>query len=194
MRPFPLISKKKDIYPGLEADATPLKFTGPTTMNIAGLVKGERGDAMPAILIARPTHRTGNLHVTIKADDLPDKLDSQAGVVSFIFKEQLNSQSKDYLVAEKAGVGDFEKYKQITGEDKVKTQIYDSMQGTYKWMRDFMRERLDNALPGIEMKYYNQLAEDGSKKDRLKAGEMSLIGAAAKENNNVEMAKWGWVG
>jgi hypothetical protein len=195
MKPFPLIAKKADLYPGLEATATnPTKFTGPTTMDIEGLVKGERGDAMPAILIARPTHRTGNLHVTTKADDLPDKIDSQAGVVNFIFHEKLGGASSDYVKAEKGGVADFEKFKLGETDDKVKMQIYVAMQGTYKWMRDFMRERLDNALPGIEMKYYNQLAEDGNKKDRLKPGEMALVGAAAKENNNVEMAKWGWVG
>lgn len=193
-KPFPLIAQKADIYPGLTATTSaPSKFTGATTVDIAGLVKGERGDAMPAILISRPTHRVGNLHVTTKADDFADKVDSPAGVVSFIFHEKLGGDQGEYRKAEKS-VAAFEAYRVAKTDAVVQTQIYDAMQGTYKWMRDLMRERLDSALPGIELKYYNQLAEAAGKKDRLKPGEMTLVAAAAKQNNNDEMKKWGWVG
>ena len=194
LKPFPLIAKKPDVYPGLDAKTEPLKFTGPTTMDIQGLVKGVRGDSMPAILISRPTHRAGNLHVTTKADDFADKVDSPASVVNFIFHEKLGGDDGEYRKAEKAGVAAFEAYRVAKGDDAVKQQTYDAMQGTYKWMRDLMRERLDNALPGIELKYYNQLAEDGGKKDRLKSGEMTLVAAAAKQNNDKEMKNWGWTG
>lgn len=194
IKPFPLIAKKADVYPGLDATTQPSKFTGPTTMDIQGLVKGVRGDSMPAILISRPTHRAGNLHVTTKADDFEDKVDSPASVVNFIFHEKLGGDDGEYRKAEKAGVAAFEAYRVAKGDEAVKKQTYDAMQGTYKWMRDLMRERLDNALPGIELKYYNQLAEDGGKNDRLKSGEMTLVAAAAKQNNDSEMKKWGWTG
>jgi hypothetical protein len=194
-RPFPLIANQPDIYPGLEATKSdPTKFTGPTTMDLAGLVKG-RGDLMPAILLARPTHRTGNLHVTTKADDFGDNpTDSPAGAVAFVFHENLGGDAGDYRKAEKGGITAFQRYKDSRGDNEVKKTIYVAMQDTYKWMRDFMRERLDNALPGIEMKYYNQLAEDGGKKDRLTITEMNFVATAAKENNKAEMTRWGWVG
>jgi hypothetical protein len=193
-KPFPLIAQKKDAYPGLDATSSaPQKFDGPTKMDIAGLEAG-RGDAMPAVLLAAPTHRNGNLHVTTKADDFPDHVDSPAGVVNFIFHEKLGSDDGEYRKAEKAGASAFDKFKLTAGEDAVKTQIYTAMQATYKWMRDFMRERLDKALPDLELKYYNQLADDGGRKDRLKPGEMEIVAAEAKANNDAEMIKWGWVG
>jgi hypothetical protein len=194
-KPFPLISKRADIYPGLDATGgVPSKFTGASLIDIARLAKGTRGDAMPAILLARPTHRNGSLHVTTKADDFDDKTDSPAGVVSFVFHEKLGGASSLYRKAEVAGVNEFDAFKKSAGEDTVKVQIYTAMQETYKWMRDFMRERLDKALPSIEMKYYNQLAEDGGKKDRLKASEMLFVATEAKANNDAVMAGKGWVG
>ena len=190
-KPFPLIATADDIYPGLAASGgAPQTFHGATKMDLAGLVKG-RGDAMPAILLARPTHRTGNLHVTTKADDFNDKTDSPAGVVSFVFHEKLGGDKSPYRTAEKAGATAFKAFT-AGREAEVKTQIYTAMQDTYKWMRDFMRERLDNALPALELKYYNQLAEDGGSKDRITPREMLFVAAAAKENNLAEMARWGW--
>jgi hypothetical protein len=79
------------------------------------------------------------------------------------------------------------------GEEVVRGTIYRAMQQTYAWMKGFMQPRLKDALGGIEMKYYNNLAEQGTLPERLTSAHMTKVFTAAVTHNEREMAKGGWI-
>jgi hypothetical protein len=195
---FPLVKDDPTIYPGLSA-AMVFRRQGQKEMDLAGLEAG-RGAKMPAILLARPTHREGDLHVR-KADDFPGLTDdAPADVVDFVFGEAIKANepkvqgaagaSKSYLDSEAAGATEFEKYKARQGKDAVEKTIYTAMQATYQWMKGYMQPRLQLALPEIERRYFNDL----STREKISKGEMAVVYAAAVARNEKEMSSWGWKG
>ena len=172
---FPLVPKTatSNLYPGLlVASKKPTKFTPGKQSNKAINIKEiekNRSGIMPAVLLARPTHRRGNLHIN-KGDDFSNAIaDAPGDGVKHIFRGKLKS---DYTNAEDKGVTKFKTFTKDTGKDVVEKRIHNAMIGTYQWMRGKMRPRLKTALKSIEMPYYNDLAVLGNKKDRLTRNDM----------------------
>jgi hypothetical protein len=213
-KPFPLLENSATAYPGLKAsgsggDAKANTLSAPAapkTVDLMGWEDG-RGGKMPAILLATPTHRSGRLHVTTKADDWSSggakgsAPDSPASVVNMKFRAHLNAVDPGYLKAQdkSQGVGAsavqetfaaYVKRKNAAQPGAVQNTIYTAMQKTYHWMRDFMQPRLEDALVTIEMKYYNDLGKD----HKYEIGETQLkaVFAEAVIKNKTEMEKGGW--
>lgn len=175
------------------------KFAGTKgTVEIAETEKG-RGGIMPAILLSRPTHRYGDLHITPDADDFGDpEQTTQAGALNSTFVGALPDK---YVAAEKRGQTDYAewlKYKKEVGEEAVAGHIYDAMQHTYKTLRDYMQARLEPALKGKEREYYNDIATNAPKPpvkgSEVSQTQMGHVYKAAVERNNTELKKKGWVG
>lgn len=210
-KPFPLLAKSAAAYPGLKASgagagARALTFN-PGAAKPIELQAWEdgRGGKMPAILLATPTHRTGRLHVTAKADDWTqggDKAnapDSPSAVVNLKFREHLRAADPAYLKAQDKSEGisataaqeTFAQYVKRKTPIAVQHTIYTAMQDTYHWMRDFMQPRLEDALVTIERKYYNDLGRD--QKYEITETEMKAVYAEAVIKNKTEMEKGGWI-
>ncbi|MEX1367007.1 MAG: DUF4157 domain-containing protein, partial [Nannocystaceae bacterium] len=198
----------KDVYPGLVAASGKVtSFQHTTPMPIADYEAG-RGGRMPALLIARVTHRTGGLHITSTAADFGPKVKTPAGAVQAKFHELLGGDSGAYRRAEKqalkkpdpsatgsmvVGPRAFQDYVTKTGEAKVKQTVDDAMVKTYRWMyHERMEPALRTALTEIEKPYYNDLAEAASLSDRITDDEMKAVANAAKANNIKHMRKAGF--
>jgi hypothetical protein len=213
-KPFPLLKKNVNAYPGVSASgsdddtrANKVAASGaPKPIDLVGWEDG-RGGKMPTILISAYTHRTGRLHVTTKADDWTkggnkkSAPDSPSGVVHMKFLENLHDKDPAYIKAQAKSEGTntnanqetFPAYvtrKEATSKGGVQKVIYDSMQETYHWMRDFMQPRLETALVTAEMKYYNDLGKD--KSYEITASELEIVYAEAVIKNQTEMEKGGW--
>jgi hypothetical protein len=198
---FPLLSRAPDAYPGLTlAGGMPSTFTGSGTVQIASLELG-RGGAMPAISLARTTHRAGGLHVTPKADDFEGTdVTTQAGAVNRKFTGFLPAT---YRAKEQDAVRDATKYSdwaQWRDQDRagVTTAIYGAMQRTYRWMRDHMEGRLQTGLRTIEREYYNDLGQGvtrtNSSNYTISTGEMDRVYTAARRHSRQTMRAAGWTG
>lgn len=195
-KPFKLLDGTHNPYPGLKSKGTEVdtfRHTGEPPMPIADF-EAKRGGKMPAILLARITHRTGGLHVTAKADDFDPPADSPAGAVDSIFEEKLGGRNGPYRVAEEGGISQFNSFKQSVGEPKVEETIYIAMQDTYAWMKRVMHGPLKDGLQTIEAKYFNALADQKGGTMHITPAELSEVGAAAVLHNNELMAKGGWKG
>ena len=171
---FPLLDKNPNAYPGLDVVAgRPVKFNnGGTDIQIASLEQG-RGGLMPTILLATPTHRRGNLHLTPKADETRSGSNpSQAIAINHIYTKALPNWIRDMekeVAQEDKPYSDWEGLVTRRGEGAVKNQIGRSMQATYKHLRDYMQSQLKAALKGYERDYYNDL-------DAEKNGQSSTPG------------------
>ena len=179
------------------------KFSGkPGTVEIEETEK-KRGGIMPAILLARPVHRLGNLHITPSADDFGDpEQTTQAGALNSVFQDALPPL---YRKAEQDSLQDeanrpdypaFLAYKQTVGDDKVAEQIYDAMQVTYRVLRDFMQPRLKTALATREREYFNNIAKDAKSPPRgeVTGRQMDEVYKAAIGRNNTVLGEKGWIG
>jgi hypothetical protein len=213
-KPFPLLRKSLRTYPGVSAsgaggDARSNKVTAAGASRPIDLVgyEDKRGGKMPTILLSAYTHRTGRLHVTTKADDWTTggnkqaAPDSPADVVHLKFLESLRAKDPAYLKAQAQSEGSdtsanqetFPSYvarKELSTKGGVQTVIYEAMQNTYHWMRDFMQPRLKTALVTAEMKYYNDLGKD--KGYTISANELNIVHAEVIIKNRTEMEKGGW--
>jgi hypothetical protein len=212
-KPFPLSKKSKSIYPGVtvtgsgeQARADKVIAPGaPKAIDLVGFEE-HRGGKMPAILLAAYTHRTGRLHVTTKADDFTSggnksaAPDSPAGVVDMKFHQHLDKHDTDYRKAQEKSEGSglptqetFAAYvarKDGKSAGHVSKVIYNAMQDTYHWMRDFMQPRLKDALVTAETKYYDDLGK--SKGYSLGTTQLDLVYAEAVIKNRQEMERGGW--
>ncbi|HEX2854246.1 MAG TPA: DUF4157 domain-containing protein [Opitutaceae bacterium] len=202
-KPFPLLQAQPTVYPGVTGSGglvdTVTAKSAPKPIKVREWEAG-RGENMPAILLATPTHRTGRLHVTTKADDWTQggnkatAVDSPASVVNLKFHEALNSHDASYLNAQTenggAGFGAYVARTNSKTPGAVQETIYSAMQDTYHWMRGFMQPRLQAALLTAEMKYYNELGKD--KGLAITAGELSHVFNMAVGKNGQEMEKGGW--
>ncbi len=196
---FPLLMKEgiksKGLYPGLDVDGRePKKFqpSSAKTIPIKDMKKG-RGGLMPAILLARPTHRRAGLHIKKgDIDDMPNnEVNSQSGVIHTVFKKALPGK---YVEAEKNNER-FDFYKRsrlIQDQNTVNKEIYTAMQATYTWMREKMEPRLKYGLFTIERNYYNVLAVQKKSKDLILPAEMTDVYTKAIEESRSVMDRAGW--
>lgn len=228
MRPaFPLLKESgaganqyagQNVYPGVTASGGFVdQFASARKFFIKDFWEG-RGGLMPAVLLARMTHRTARLHVTTSSVDFDGQNDepfTQSGIVSGKFHNELDGVSalgKEY-VAEEAkakkplvpgstvkpvggappGVQGFQAWVATKGPDQIRGLIESAMLGVYRWMyNEVMEPALRRALPREEADYYNELAEAAGRSDRLESGDMSKIADLAKQNNLDVMKKAGF--
>jgi hypothetical protein len=187
---FPLLTARSNPYPGLTASGvSPLTFSGATGMVKIDEYFVKRGGKMPAILLARTTHRTAGLHVTSQADDFDEGVDSPATAVHAIFKEKL---TQPYVDAQK-DLTSFNLLKRTQKPEVVQAQFFNAIQQTYGWMRDFMKERLKDGLKDAELTYYNGLARDKPLPE-LTETHLAEVGFAALEHNKTLMTAAGFKG
>ena len=153
---FPLLSLDSEAYGDdlvVNSSGVPLRFRD---VKIDELEQG-RGAKMPTILLARPTHRRGNLHINPNADDFNDaSVSTQAGAINHIYKRALGDQAGlEHDVV--AGTRPYSAWEHHTLSGEYSNTIYNAMQQTYRFMCNFMQPRLRNSLITIERSYYNDL-------------------------------------
>jgi len=206
---FPLLRQHRDAYPGLTptADGHPDRFAGAQPVQIAAL-ESERGALMPTILLARPTHRRGRLHITPSAEDFRDDttVTNQATAVNHIYKHSLPDEQRRIesdVAADPTRYAQWENYVRRTGRAEIQNRIGAAMQGTYRYMKEYMQGQLLTALRAEEMDYYNDLWTTGNPSNtagRITRGEMSRVHQAAVEHNRVGghgtsgLQSAGWIG
>jgi hypothetical protein len=190
------------IYPGLvpgtKGPAEYKSKTGPSIKiaDLTGDSESQRGPNMPAISLARVTHRRGDVHIHGEPDDLVDtepgkRSLSQGAAVANHFRDNIT----DDKLREALFVGSDEtplRSKVAADRDGVQEQIHSAMQATYRWMRDDMKDRLLKGLASEEVNYYNNLATPPGATGptlvkRLSAGEMTAVADAAALNNKAVM-------
>ncbi|SMC19726.1 protein of unknown function [Andreprevotia lacus DSM 23236] len=202
---FPLLRRRLDAY-GSELATNgarrPSMFRG---IQIESLEAG-RGGLMPTILLARPTHRRGNLHMNAAAEDFSDSgAVTQSEIVNHIFRQEL---PEPYLRLERAAVNNprssthydaWVAYRDRPA-NQVGNHIYQAMQKTYGYMRTHMQTQLKSALRGIELGYYNDLylahhpGTAANSSALIKPGEMNHIWSLAVAHNDKGMSARGWRG
>jgi Domain of unknown function (DUF4157) len=163
---------------------------------------GDRGEAMPAIYIAKKTHHEGDLHVK---NSTPEDYDdgtkpTQSGTVHDSFRKNLFK-------------GDFSTWKDASDFNakvqaepkKFSDQLYTAFQATYADMYHKMEPSLTKALTSIEMTYYLEIAagqhtlEKGKPEEHLDplydppASKFEDVAGLAKTNNDTIMGASGWV-
>ena len=216
--PFPRLAQApsnktggKTLYPGLTASGKDVRqYDGDGPPMMVGEFFAGRGGLMPAVLIARVTHRSGGLHVSTKSSDFEGtNEEGQSWVVHGKFRAALKSALGDLASAYEAkeaaakkapaagASGDpplevFRKWMN-THEADVKTAISTAMRRVYRWMYfDVMKDALRDALKELEVPYYNDLAEAANKSDRIDDGDMDAIAAEAEQNNARVMKESGF--
>ncbi|MFD7258436.1 DUF4157 domain-containing protein [Streptomyces sp. NPDC059874] len=196
-RPFPLIGKGPDeIYPGLAVQqGEPVRMKARSDMNL-NLLADKRGARMPTISLARETHRSARLHISVKDGDEENiKAESQSDLVHQVFQQALGGDSSEYLKRQASGRAGFEAYVKghPGGKPGVAAHIQDAMIKTYHWMRGKMEERLLGGLVGAERLYFNELAKQKSSQEEITQNEMVFrVYGKAVAHARREMKKWGW--
>jgi len=170
---------------------------------------GDRGNAMPAILIARPTHRGANLHVSgAKAEDFPD------GGIPVTQGDKVHSQFLSELRGAGAGkIADalpadaqkMQDYVNDAGNTVASAQVYKAIQGTYGWMHNHMLSALERGLRDNERDYYEEIVTPNHTQNKGKPDErldpdydlqpdhMEPVFSAAEDNNDKVMRAMGWI-
>jgi hypothetical protein len=168
--------------------------------------KGNRGLAMPAILISADLHRRGQLHVeretrwTGKEED-PDSDDEQGRATQgFAIQAEFKRQLIRHLGEHDESASWSSAIKKADAADK----IFDAMLGTYRWMRTDMLNALERGLKTRELAYYRAIISrnqshisdpvTGELKPNynLKAEDMNAVFARTKANNDLIMGDHGW--
>ena len=197
---FPLYKDHNDAYPEMVdgADNKPGRFR---TIPIETLEAG-RGGEMPAISLARPTHRQGRLHVSPYADDFKGSTEirTQAGAVNHKFVNYLTPtyrEKESAALENAAGYTEWERWRDENPTAMANT-IATAMQKTYKWMRKHMQDRLKEGLRVNEREYYNDLGESITRTNpsdyEISTTEMDGIHTDAVRHNNTTMSRFGWTG
>jgi hypothetical protein len=202
---FPLLKKGaagnrsdgKAVYPGVESTGGEVDaFAGKVRFPIKEF-EDHRGGLMPALLIARVTHRTGGLHITSTSEDFGPSVTTPGSAIQSIFQQRLPAE---YLKAEAAaevpptttttggtptgGPAVFQAHVDKVGEAVVKQQIEDAMVASYRWMyHDKMKSALTDALHKQELEYFNELAKAAGRTDALTAADMTAVAEAAIKHN-----------
>ena len=144
-----------------------------------------RGPAMPTILISKHTH-WGDVHITPKPDDTPDKQVSQGAAVHGHFRSALGDyadilESRDDLkTIGNVGPGAKPvrvKDKAVTSEDLSKV-IYKAAVSTYEEIRDTMEKKLGVALATREVEYYQSVVKTDSSGKKYKADTGEVLDSA----------------
>jgi hypothetical protein len=208
-KPFPAEERAGWKAAGLDFSGTQATvFEHPTnpeqTVNFKDLVKGERGDSMPAILLAARTHQKGDLHVKGAVPEdfgKPSEIKrpTQSGAVHDTFqKAMFKGDFKDWKDAP-----DFAARAKAE-PNKLAGQLYTALQETYAWMYRKMEPNLATALRNIEMPYYLDIAQNhhllkkGQPDESLHedwdppASAFDTVAGKAKKNNDKVMGAKGW--
>ena len=156
---------------------------------------------MPAILLARPNHRKGGLHIKVgtPADFEPQNRPTQAGKMHDTFTGLFYQDKAAPLKTAKKK----KQFADTVGENtkEVQEKLYAAIQGTYHSMYSYMFPQLKNALPKLEISYYRQIAEkkhkkaDGTLLDGydMDSSHIDSVYKAAEKNNNKVMQAHGWI-
>jgi Novel toxin 14 len=164
------------------------------------LDKGDRGEAMPAILIARKLHHEGDLHIKgATPEDFAKTRPTQGGAVHDTFQKALFTGE----FATWKGASDFSAKVQAE-PSKFGNQLYTALQATYAETYRKMEPALEKGLRTIEMTYYLEIAAKHHtlQKDQPDehldpdfdpaASEFENVAALAKTNNDTVMGGSGW--
>jgi hypothetical protein len=191
---FPLLLQDRTAY------GSDLHLTGgrPGTfrdIEIADLEIG-RGGKMPTILLARGTHRRGNLHISPQGDDFDDTSTStQAAAVNHMYKSKLPGTQRDVEREVAAGRRPYRAWEQyVTANPNFGSKIYEAMQDTYAEIRHYMAKQLATGLATIERDYYNDMylaGHPGSTTDPMTRQEMKRVATLAEEHNRAGASRRG---
>jgi hypothetical protein len=197
-------------YPGVtwEGDLIKLIAKKPGETAVDGAIhvaktKGDngRGNKMPAISLATPTHQSGRLHITAEPDDIGGTTKkSQANAVHNEFSRHMPAA----LMAADNSV--YQQYIKQYGDDAVAKTIYVAAQRTYKEVEKRMSESLQVRMPQLELEYYKELAAgtpndlqdrfnpDGKTKDETDfMSKLDKVPREAKKHNEKIMREeFGW--
>jgi hypothetical protein len=191
---FPLLRFGDDAY-GDALTATSGRPQSFRDIQISSLEAG-RGGLMPTILLARPTHRSGNLHVNPSAEDFSDtEVATQSQAVNHIYKNELSERQRTLEEEVFDGTRNYREWVTFRSRNDITTPIHDAMQATYRYMRTYMQRQLRSALLGIERNYYNDLhleANPGATQDAMARGPMITVYNAAVRHNNETLRSYGW--
>jgi hypothetical protein len=170
---------------------------------------GSRGEAMPAILLSRPTHRGANLHVSgARADDFPDGgiPVTQGDKVHSTFLTELRAAGAGKIAdAYPADIATLQNHVTTVGATVAGTQVYKAIQSTYGWMHNHMLQALEQGLRKNERDYYEEIVTPNhtDKKGQpdehlnldydLQPDQMEPVYSAAEDNNDKVMRSMGWL-
>jgi hypothetical protein len=173
-------------------------------LHFTGTSKNDRGPNMPALLIARPHHVYGDLHVHGSPDDDPEGPKATPGhrpAPSFAVKNHFRSGMSDTNVrraffdpdGSTQGPTLADIHGSPGGPNRIGTNIHQGMLAAYRWMKEDMFTKLDGGLKSSELLYYNELAEAGGKSDRLEPSDMTTVHGAFKTYSEGEYTAHGWI-
>ncbi len=171
--------------------------------HFTGRNKSDRGPNMPALLISRPLHVYGDLHVHGAPDDDPTGDHATAGhrsAPSFALKNHFRDGMTDARVKHAffhpeettAGRRLADIHGSAGGPARIRSNIHRGMLAAYQWMNNDMFPKLDRGLKLSERLYYNELAEAGNKSDRLTDGEMTTVHSTFKSYSEGIYTAHGW--
>ncbi|MDX1384906.1 MAG: NAD-glutamate dehydrogenase, partial [Thermoanaerobaculia bacterium] len=199
-------------YPGVVWDSSKQRVEtfenpgGTPHVDLVGQNTGGRGLDMPAISLAAVTHRQGRLHVPPRKPDESGYSPAQVHAIHAEFSARMPAE----LVAAN-DKNDFARFKRyVEGTDPAKKEqkrkdahreIYGAMQGTYRWMRDYMQGRLEDSMPQLELDYFEGTLERFGLKELSAAQAASfkeslekVARVHAKARNQELMNNLGWPG
>jgi len=180
------------VAPGAPSGTQPESFAaaGGDTIGIrslAGTTMSARGRAMPVISLAAVTHRRGKVHIQGAKPDNPldESAPTQSMAVHLKFRAAVEPQPvHDALFGDTAAFRAFTATG--TGRTQMQTGIFNAMRATYRWMRDDMATRLEDGLNQVEVPYYNALAEQAGRSERMSTTDIQpAVMAAATKNRAV---------
>lgn len=159
-------SKDVDLYPFIDPEgAMPKRIkNGRMPIPIAELA-AKRGGKMPALLLARSTHRSGGLHVSSFAEDFGVTASTQSEAVEGKYRTVLAAEHAGFAAAEAGAKKDFSEYmtkgkgSKPAEQDKIRDAVDAAILATYRWMRGHMQQRLLPALLDHERTYYQTMAK-----------------------------------
>jgi hypothetical protein len=178
---------------------------GKKKLDLAGL-EDKRGGIMPAILLAAPTHRGADLHVTRE----PDDIDGETKKVQSHFVNNAffgSGMSTELATALKAPTGkELMEMKRDPAsgmprktDNDITDGIHKAIMTTYGKMSDHMMTQLKNNMPAKEADYFVSLynlknptspMSDSQEVDLI--DKFSTVARKAETYNEREMEKLGW--
>ena len=139
--------------------------TGTSAVKVNDTFVGNRGGAMPAILLSAETHLGAGLHVTPKGDEKTPA--SQGYAIDSEFDSFMPAKMKKHVSAD-----DHNRYVGAQNTNAAK-EIYFAVQKTYRSIRNDMADKLTRNYPPSEVKYYARIADDqfAAKTANVKGGD-----------------------
>ena len=195
-------------YPGVEKSAGKVSTLSKTpgglgekirVLDTKGKGDNDRGPDMPAISLARATHRGGRLHISPEPDDIEGATNHKAQ--SYALHNRFAGEIPALLASDK----EYQAFVAAKKPDGVADAIFNAAQHTYKFVEDYMSRQLKANMPRLEVDYYRGIAE-GTTKDLRDAAnpdtptkrehdflaKLSSVADEAKKRNTKGMADFGW--